>query len=136
MESVKILFAEKTEVEIKDRKYVIGNLGVDQIIKLSRLVIRIAKELPKDFLPKTTNVEDVVTIIQNVSVEAATELIAILLREEDLEFIKNELLADVEATSELLKVICTKTNFKKVSQNFLIAGQAITPKAPKDQEKK
>ena len=126
-ETLNVLVPDFTEISIAERKYKIGKLTTAQTIKLARYLVRfttkLTSETSKKLAENKSNVEDILTIFDFLNEDEIAGILGILLKEEDTEFIKINL--DIEKTTEIIAVICEKTDIKKILGNITRIAEAM-----------
>ena len=130
MEDTEILLPEKKEIVVGTRKYCIGRLSLKQGFRLSKFIantVLVSQDKLKIIADKTkdskSNVSDIMTILDLLTEEEGAKFYAIILCEEDTEYILQhldlvkglEIIADVvEFNKDLKKNILRIMNlFKK-----------------------
>lgn len=131
MNDADVLITDKEKVKIGDREYSVGELSMRQLIKLSKFVAKIIfsskdklDELAKDTAETTDNMQDVLKIIELIDEEKLPELFGIILKESDLDFLKD--ISPVQ-TSEILAILCEKNNFIQLKKNIQRIIAVIKP---------
>ena len=126
-ETLNVLIPDFEEVDVGNRKYKIGKLTAGQTIKLARYLVKftskITSETSKKLAENKTNVEDILTIFDFLNEDEIAGILGILLKEEDTEFIKVNL--DIEKTTEIIALICEKTDIKKILGNVRRIAEAM-----------
>ncbi len=116
---LEVLISEKARIEIKGRTYEIGELSLKQMILLSKEIIRILVGFSKSELSLLkegkTNLDDLLCFFGFLDEKKIAKLIGIILKEEDIEFLSENL--NIQLLSEILAFVCEKTNLQEILKN-------------------
>lgn len=119
MENLEILLDVKKQVKIKDKTIEIGAIGFkDLTVTLPRFLEKIIHKFDNVTWGKN-NIADLLIILQTLSEDEAAELISILIKFDDKEFIVKEILSSIKILHKILEIIYNEN--KEVFSNFFKA---------------
>lgn len=119
MDNLEILLDVKKQVKIKDKTIEIGAIGFkDLTVTLPRFLQKIIHKFDNVKWGEN-NIADLLIILQTLSEEEAAELISILVKFDDKEFIIKEILSSVKILQKLFEIIYNEN--KEVFSNFFKA---------------
>nr|BDD45346.1 hypothetical protein 22 [Elusimicrobiota bacterium] len=118
MSELEILLNEKKEIKIADRVYKIGALSFRQLMALGKWFAEIANSA-KDIKWKETNLGDLLVLLTSTDEKDVAELFSIILKENDKQFIIENILDDFKICQRILEIVCEKNDFKRLYENFI-----------------
>lgn len=117
------LLNETVTIVLKDRQYHIGKLTLRQVLQLSKFLTKALilnqkrmkqlKEVPAE---GSTNVDDIVTVLDVLGDDDAVKFFSIILQEADLKFLDQAL--DFNSTLMIITAICEVNDFQSIKKNF------------------
>ena len=129
MSGINNVIPEEKVIKIKDRSYVVGKLGLTQIVRLTRFFAQTIKDNTKKILESESqleggsNIDNLLLLFEILNEEEVSQLVSILLSEKDTDFIKQN--CDIEAFSELILILSEQNDLKKIWGNLKRAGAKI-----------
>ena len=132
------LIEKEKEFELAGRIIKITEMGLKDLILISAWIATVVHKLPRALQGKT-NAQDILMILKSVSEDEAAALFSIVLKlstEEDLVFIKNNILSSNRIIAEVINLICDANGFDKTFESFKKAGEKLIPKLLNAAQKK
>jgi len=123
MNDVDVLIPEPQEIWIGKRSYLLGELSLLQTLKVGKFIVKSifnSKEkldaLAKEAEGSTDNMQDALKIIELLDEDKIPELISIILKENDIEYLHTNLTPT--NTSEIIAVLCENNDFLTLKKNI------------------
>jgi len=118
-----VLLPEKEVVKVGGRTYSIGELSLNQFMKLSKFLAKTVlssqkklKELKDKTSNDTSNTEDILTILDLLDDKDTVSFLGILLKEDDIDFLEKNL--SLTKSTEIVAIVCEHNDIDLVKKNI------------------
>ena len=118
-----ILIPNKKEIVVGNKKYHIGKLGIRQQHQIGKFVLNFfvsSQERLKEYQDKTkdstSNITDMMTFLDMLNPEDILKIFSIILRENDIEFLENNL--DFSTELLIIATVIEYLNIEDIKKNF------------------
>lgn len=122
-----ILVPNNSKVELNGKIYEIGKLSISQAFKLGQLITtqllssqEKLQQLSEKANSKTSNAQDIITIIGLLEEESIVEFFQIVLKDPSIKEI------DLENAIEIVAIVCEYNKFTGIKKNFQRIVSAVT----------